>query len=242
MIAQAIAKHPDVGAITGAPVPENEGVYLQGAIPHLATSGRPGRFADEPDMHLVEGGPYDRLDVRRRLDADWSRWFPEGVRWRVEKSPVNLLRARLYQQLFPTAQFLFVVRHPVAVAQATLKWTDQDVPDLIRHWATAHGLLAGDLPLLHCYLIVRYEDFCNNPGVELSRVWTFLDVPPHSVQVRLEDPTRYLEEPCGDLPEVAWAFGYRCDAPWAGPMTIQPGQHYFRRIVERLQGPAMGPA
>lgn len=124
LVARLLAGLPGVGAVEGAPVPENEGAYLQGAIPHTARHGVPGRFAHDPDQHLVEGCRYDTRGTRDRMEADWAPWFPAGTGWRVEKSPVNLLRMRLYQQLFPTSQFVVVVRHPVAVARATAKWTD----------------------------------------------------------------------------------------------------------------------
>ena len=57
LIARLLAEHPDIAAITDAPVPESEGCYLQGAIPHAARHGVPGHFATDPEQHLVEGSP-----------------------------------------------------------------------------------------------------------------------------------------------------------------------------------------
>lgn len=152
-----------IGTITDAPVPENEGVYLQGAIPHDALSGAPGRFAHDPAQHLVEGCRFDRREVRERLEADWAPWFPDTP-WRAEKSPVNLLRSRLYQQLFPLSQFVIVTRHPVAVARATGKWSDLTEAELVAHWGRAHALALDDAARLHARLILRYEDLVADPG------------------------------------------------------------------------------
>ena len=64
LAARLMGALPGVAAIEGAPVPENEGVYLQGAIPHTARHGQPMQFATDPDQHLIEGCAWDRLDVR----------------------------------------------------------------------------------------------------------------------------------------------------------------------------------
>ena len=177
LVARLIATLPGVAAITNAPVPENEGVYLQGAIPHTALHGRPMHFATDPEQHLVEGCAFDRLEVRTRIEADWAPWFATAP-WRVEKSPPNLTRMRLYQQLFPLAQFVVVIRHPEAVAAATRKWVERDLPAMVDHWLDAHERVAGDLPRLHSVLTLRYEDLVADPGRAMAMLAAFLDLEP----------------------------------------------------------------
>lgn len=101
LLTRLIASHGSVASIQNAPVPEDEGCYLQGAIPHTAQHGRPMHFATDPEHHFIEGHRLDRLETRLRLEHDWDRWFDPDRPWRLEKSPVNLTRTRLYQQLFP---------------------------------------------------------------------------------------------------------------------------------------------
>ncbi len=178
LVARLLAEHPQVAAISDAPVPENEGVYLQGAIPHTALHGRPLDFATDPAQHLVEGCRHDTLATRIRLEADWAPWFDPARPWRVEKSPVNLTRARLYQQLFPLAQFVMVVRHPQAVAAAMAKWTDRPAGDIIDIWLDAHDRLAADLPYLHAVMVLRYEDVVRDPAAARRALGAFLDLSP----------------------------------------------------------------
>ncbi len=238
LAAEELARHPKIAAIEGAPVPENEGVYLQGAIPHTAGMGRPGRFAEDPAMHLIEGGSFDTLAVRERLAADWAPWFPPDAPWRLEKSPVNLLRARLYQQLFPTTQFVFVVRHPLAVGRATAKWSDRSEAALIAHWVRAHALLIGDLPHLHCWAVLRYEDLCADPAAELSRIWRWMELgPPVPAPSRGAFPNSnaaYLA--AGPAPETSgvdpvWSrFGYALDRPDPVVQSAFVQSHYYRSL------------
>lgn len=177
LLARLIARLPDVAAIRDAPVPENEGAYLQGAIPHDAQSGRPMHFATDPAHHLTEAHPLNTLETRTRIEADWATWFGPGT-WRVEKSPVNLTRMRLLQQLFPLSQFVVILRHPEAVASAVEKWVDTPRGRMIDHWLDAHAQLAGDLPYLHSALVLRYEDLVRDPARIHRGIAVYLDVPP----------------------------------------------------------------
>ena len=213
LTARLIAALPGVSAITDAPVPENEGVYLQGAIPHHAQSGRPMYFATDPAQHMTEAHPLNRLETRQRLEADWDPWYPSGGRWRVEKSPVNLTRMRLLQQLFPMAHFVVVLRHPEAVAAAVAKWVPDPAPTLIDHWLAAHDQLSADLPYLHAAAVIRYEDLVRDPAATPAGLAAFLDVVPAGVfEEAITDGNRLYDGQCRLSPAqvnraARWGYG-----------------------------------
>lgn len=167
---------PGVAGIRGAPVPEREGVYLQGAIPHTALHGMPMHFGTDPAQHHVEGSAHDTLAVRQRIEADWARWFQPGTPWRVEKSPVNLTRTRLYQQLFPLAHFVLILRHPQAVHGAVSKWIDLGREASVDHWSAAHEVVAEDIRHLHNVLVLRYEDLVAEPARYRRAIAAFLQI------------------------------------------------------------------
>ncbi|MFG6499537.1 MULTISPECIES: sulfotransferase family protein [unclassified Sulfitobacter] len=168
---------PGAGGITGSAAPENEGVYLQGAIPHTAQSGRPMHFATNPEEHLTEAHPLNSLETKTRLAQDWAPWFAPDLQWRVEKSPVNLTRMRLMQQLFPMSQFIVVLRHPEAVAASVASWVDAPAQALIDHWIAAQAQMLDDLPYLHAVMVLRYEDIVADAPRALRRIARFVDLP-----------------------------------------------------------------
>lgn len=235
LIARAIAAHPDVAGIAGAPVPEQEGVYLQGGIPHDAGHGVPGAFAFDDAQHLTEESAFNTFETARRMRCDWAPWFGEGTAYLLEKSPVNLLRTRLYQQLFPAACFVLVTRHPVATARATAKWSDRGEAGLLAHWDAAHVRLLGDLPRLHNWLLVRYEDFTAAPAAALRRIATFLDVVDFAgapvCADRNADYDAYGPHE-GAFPLAAGPFGYASCAPPEPPRLR--GRHMLGGIASRL--------
>lgn len=174
LLARLIAEHPEIASISGSPAPENEGCYLQGAIPHTALHGRPMHFATDPEQHLVEGCRHDTLEAQRRITSDWGPWFDGRRPWRLEKSPVNLTRMRLYQQLFPMSQFVVILRHPELVAAAVGKWVDGPPAALVDHWIAAHEQMLRDLPRLHAVCVIRYEDLCHDPGAVVRGIHGFM--------------------------------------------------------------------
>lgn len=232
LVADLIGRHGDVSAIRGAPVPEDEGVYLQGAIPHTARMGRPGSFAFDEAQHLTETSSYNTLATRDYLMAQWDTWYDAEATWRVEKSPVNIMRARLYQQLLPTSQFVFVVRHPVAVSEATRKWTRAGPEALLAHWEAAHARLLNDLTYLHAWLILRYEDLVADPRAAMDRVWTFLDLGAPADGDGGVDATRseaYLAAASGypERSEIAARLGYALRVPFVAEMPGPRGRHPY---------------
>ncbi|MCF7779666.1 sulfotransferase [Sulfitobacter sp. M220] len=238
LVARLIGDLPGVSAINAAPVPEKEGVYLQGAIPHTARHGTPMHFATDPAQHHIEGSDFDRLETQMRLQRDWAPYFAEAP-WRVEKSPVNLTRMRLYQQLFPLSQFVVVTRHPEAVAAATSKWVDMDHATMMDHWLHAHDIVQQDLAYLHAVMTVRYEDLVADPTATLARLAAFLEVDTVPAPQDIRDGNHDYAG-TGTLSATQaerasqWGYGPRLEVlPWAGVT-----RHPLRRIAESVEAAA----
>ncbi len=229
LLARLLASHPEIAALAHPTAPEDEGCYAQGAIPHTAQHGMPGHYATDPDQHLVEECRFDTLAVRTRMEADWDRWFAPGGRWRVEKSPVNLTRMRLYQQLFPMAQFVIVLRHPAVMAAALAKWVDDPAAQLIDYALDAYELMTRDLAFLHCALVIRYEDLVRaDPMPALCR---FLDLAAADSPVALRDGNADYPAPPPLTAEQArraarWGYGGDGAAGAFAPIV----RHPLRRI------------
>ncbi|RIV85628.1 sulfotransferase family protein [Aurantiacibacter zhengii] len=233
LIARLLAAHDAIDAIVDAPVPENEGVYLQGAIPHTARHGVPGHYAVDPEQHLIEGCAHDTLPTRKRMEHDWAPWFTTKGQWRLEKSPVNLTRMRLYQQLFPLSQFIVILRHPEAVAAALRKWVDRPAEELIDYTLDAYDLAFADLEYIHAATVVRYEDLVAQPQAVLDRITQFAGLAPVKVQEEVRDGNEtYDGASCLDQQQAVRASRYG----YLPGMRIDPGfgvvKHPLRAVRE----------
>ncbi len=210
LLARTLGLHDAISSICGAPVPENEGAYLQGAIPHTARHGIPGEFATDPQQHLTEIHPLNSLETKLRLEYEWGQWFDGTKPWRVEKSPVNLTRMRLLQALFPLSQFVIITRHPLFMAHALRKWSGTSVDELAQYGVDAYRQALQDIAYLHAAMVVRYEDLVAHPTRQISAVEAFLDLPASIAPAGIRNGNVDYDVPdneIGSLPELGYGAG-----------------------------------
>ena len=239
ILSRILGSHPAISSIEGAPVPENEGCYLQGAIPHTAQDGRPGHFATDPGQHLTEHSPYNTLETQQRLLSDWSGWFDRSHDWWLEKSPVNLTRMRLYQQLFPTSQFIVILRHPQIMAAALAKWVDEDLGALVAYALDGYDLLRKDLSYLHAVQVIRYEDLITCPDAVRRSLLAFLDLDDHDPGIVLRDGNADYDVPESVEVPVAermrqWGYLPGGDITPRDPYCSHPFRATRERALEAL--------
>jgi hypothetical protein len=166
--------------LTGTGVYEDEGQHLQPVYPVAMAHGGPGQFALDPAARLTEDSELVTQDAAQRLLEAWMPYWDSSKPVLLEKSPPNLIRMRFLRALFPSARFIMVVRHPIAVAFATRKWSRTSVDSLLRNWITAHERLVEDSLQVGNAAVVRYEDLLGDPQSQLDRLFAFLSVPPHA--------------------------------------------------------------
>ncbi len=178
-LARWLSAHPDISGLTETGVYEDEGQHLQSVYPIAAAHGGPGRFALDPAARLTAESPLVTTDAAQRLLAAWMPFWDASKPVLLEKSPPNLIRMPFLRALFPTARFIIVVRHPVAVSVATRKWTRTSMDALVRNWLAGHGHLVDDSRAVGDVAVVRYEDLMAAPEDELDRLFAFLGLPAH---------------------------------------------------------------
>lgn len=178
-IHECVRSHPEVSGFHGTGAWEDEGQHLQTVMPTARVHGGPGRFAFDPAAHLTEKSPNATQEHAQQLLNQWGPYWQLDRKWWVEKSPPNLIRARYLQHLFPRARFVMVVRHPIETSLATRRnWPEspQSLNAQLAHWFRAYDLMSSDLPHLRQVRVVRYEDFCRDPGAVLADLASFLGV------------------------------------------------------------------
>ena len=213
--------HPAVTGFRDTGVHRDEGQYLQSVIEPDGAFGGPGKFCLDPRAHITDA---DRPRYAARLPtlhAQWAKHWAADRAIRVEKSPPNLIRSRFLQSAFEDARFVFIVRHPLAVARATVKWTHGTVEQALRHWFAAHRMLTDDARWLKRSVCVRYEDIALDLNAALGPVWAIMDAPPiETAQSLFEDRNGAYLDGAHDAVLSAQDrlvlahFGYRLAAPF----------------------------
>ena len=189
-----LASHPDVSGFPehGVETDFAEGSFLQTVLPtfgvgtELMGAARRrdvglGRYAFSPSAHMDEHHPLNTNASSLKLVSEWGYHWNLSRPVLLEKTPTDMLTSRLLQALLtpPQTSFIFITRHPLAVALAHRRWRCCDrmsVQSLLLHWAVGHRLLALDLPHLARARTLRYEDLALRPSKCLHRTLKWLDL------------------------------------------------------------------
>ena len=181
-----LREHPQISGFRNTGVPEDEGQHLQGIYPPARAFGGPGRFGFEPAAHLTEESELVTSHNKESLFEQWSKHWDLSREYLLEKSPPNLIRTRFLQAYFPHSYFIVILRHPIAVSMATVKWSHSSLDSLLEHWVRCHRLFESDRPHLKRVLIVRYEDLIRARVPTLEQICSFLKL--HSPALGQLDP------------------------------------------------------
>jgi hypothetical protein len=179
LLHRCLATHPDASGFRDTGVPEDEGQHLQSVYRPARAHGGPGRFGFDPGAHLTEDSPLVTDESRERLAADWRPHWDLTRRVLIEKSPPNLIRGRFLQAMFPGSRLVMMMRHPIAVAGATRKWSWSSYSELVEHWLVCHETLIADAPHLQDPVILRYEDLVADPDRVLGAAYRAAGLDPH---------------------------------------------------------------
>jgi Sulfotransferase family len=129
------------------------------------------------------------LDARALEYLLWDRLLhrelaTSGKRQIVDKTPNNVFIADRLRECWPDARFIFLLRHPAAIARSRQAVLGEDGDpdenvDLIRRYCAAveRARQAYD------GLTVRYEDLASDPHAETRRLREFLGVEPEPEMV-----------------------------------------------------------
>ena len=188
--------HPQISGFEGTGVAEDEGQHLQTVYPPAKVFGGPGLFGFKPASFLDETSPLVTEENGRKLYEEWMRYWDAEAPILMEKSPPNLVRTRFLQALFPESWFVVILRHPLAVAYATRKWSKTRIKSLVEHWLLCHERFESDRERLRRLLVLKYEDFVVNPQEVLDRICAFIDAPavPVGRDVRPDVNGKYFDE------------------------------------------------
>lgn len=198
LITKMIGAHPDVEVFPTTWAPSNEGQHLQSSLPTDVMIGGPGAFALPGRERNLLYGTAGAPEVFKSILKSWSRYANFDRKVFAEKSPPNIIRTRILQDIFPKTKFLFVLRHPIPTALATEKFKKnpgtESITQTLENWCTAHEIMLEDVGYLESYLLVRFEDFVHN-SKHLNCVTEFLDLPKYAASERVYDTNkRYFED------------------------------------------------
>ena len=113
-----------------------------------------------------------------RLMASWWPHWDLHQRFLIEKSPMNIVRTRFLQKLFPRSIFVMTIRDPRTSFMAARKTMPLVSPETyFRSWVQIYSAYIRDARRLRCALFVPLEALLQVPQVQLGRLRRLTRIP-----------------------------------------------------------------
>jgi hypothetical protein len=105
-----------------------------------------------------------------QLSSNWA----EDDRVLVEKSPPNVLRARMMEEEFENSYFIVMVRNPYAIAEGMRRRWGRDIRRSAKHWVEASREQVKNVENLKNVIWFRYEKLCSKPEYIKNMIVDFI--------------------------------------------------------------------
>ncbi len=112
---------------------------------------------------------WDRL-LHRELTA-------AGKSLLVNKTPNDVFIADLIARCWPDARFIYLLRHPGAIARSRQATRPQDSPERNAQMVLRYGTALEEARAARPGVVVRYEELTEDPKAATQRLCAFLGVP-----------------------------------------------------------------
>ena len=159
-----ISKHMNTGVYM------DEGQHIQSVFDNGEKHGGVGKFCFDNDYHYTEDSNLITESNKIKLLKEWNKYWDVNKNIFLEKSPTNLIRTRFLQKLFKNSYFIIMIRHPLAVSNASFKWNKQSLEKYFDHWIKGYNIFLSDSKYLKNFILIRYEDLCENSSKEINRI------------------------------------------------------------------------
>lgn len=189
ILAKYSSQHPDVSSFRETGYPKDEGQFLQTVYPKAYEYGGPGKFGLNKEMHLTEISKLLTDTNKNKLINEWNKHWDLSKKVLLEKSPPNILKSRFLQAIFPESYFVFIMRHPIAVAYSTQQWSKTSIFELVEHWIFCHEVMQEDIKHLKNYLIIKFEHFVKHPEVITDKIHEQLNISKIPTNLKIDKNT-----------------------------------------------------
>ncbi len=175
LLHEIIREHPAISGFSDTGVHEDEGQHLQSVYEPAKSFGGPGRFVFDTESYMDESHSLATIENANLLFEQWSEYYNLESDYLIEKSPPNIIRTRFLKKLYPNCKFVVILRHPIAVAYATMKWSKTSISSLLEHTVLAYEIFLKDMPYLDdSVYVVRYEEFVLMPQKVINDIYHFI--------------------------------------------------------------------
>jgi len=166
LLTSLLSAAPEVSSFSGTGAPMDEGQWLQDVLsPDVNYGELLFGLSDEP--YLNETNCHNYPNAAQRLFKCWSPYWDLRRSHLVEKSPMNVIRTRFLQDIFPVSMFVVTIRDPKKSYMAAKKNMPLISPELyFENWVRIYSTYHREAVNLQKTILVRFESLLSAPDHE----------------------------------------------------------------------------
>lgn len=166
LLARLLSTAPDVSSFSGTGAPMDEGQWLQDVLSPDVNYGEL-LFGLPDESYLNETDCHNYPNAAQRLFKCWSPYWDLRRSHLVEKSPMNVIRTRFLQNIFPVSIFVVMIRDPKKSYMAAKKTIPLISPEVyFENWERIYSTYHREAVKLHKTILVRFESLLCAPDHE----------------------------------------------------------------------------
>lgn len=169
LLGRILSQSANISAFECTGVPMDEGQWLQNVLIQDVHVGEL-LFGLSEESHLTESDLI-RSGIDSELLSCWKKFWDTNCEYLLEKSPINVLRTRFLQSIFPDSAFLITIRDPRTSYMAAKKTMPHiSVKTYFKNWHSIYSTFKEDSKYLKSYAVIHYESLLKNPKKVLQYI------------------------------------------------------------------------
>ena len=162
LLGRILSQSANISAFECTGAPMDEGQWLQNVLIQDVHVGEL-LFGLSEESHLTESDLI-RSGIDSELLSCWNNYWNTKGEYFLEKSPINVLRTRFLQAIFPDSAFLITIRDPRTSYMAAKKTMPHvSFKTYLKNWHSIYSTFKKDSNYLKSYAVIHYESLLKNP-------------------------------------------------------------------------------
>jgi len=165
-----VSKHPELSVLM------EEGQHYCKELPHdhQFRHVKNRLFSLYPDIYRWSKKDARKKNIKRIRKDFYNNW-DLSKKYLVEKSGHHMIRMEFTQEVFKPCKFIGIVRSGYAVVEGLLRKKKHPVELCAEHWNKANKIMMDESSRVN-FMLVKYEDMCENPQDTMDKIFSFIGV------------------------------------------------------------------
>ena len=121
----------------------------------------------------------DRWDPNKKINwliikSIWNKYWDRSKDILLEKSPPNICRAEIINEVFNNSKYICLIRNPYAQIQSNIRRYNTDISDATEKYISYLKYQKNNLEKLSNTLLISYEELADNPIKTKEKIISFI--------------------------------------------------------------------